>query len=333
MLKSMREGSAYFIKGVMLLIVVAFIGTIFVVWGVKSAPGDLARRGVVATVDGTEISQQEYQQALQRQINAYKQLFGDKVDEKMLEALNVKQVVLQGLIRRILILRYAESKGIRVGTEELAEQISRMPVFQGKDGFTKRRYLDILRANRLTPEQFESGLRQDLAMQKVEGLVKDAIQVPPDELRDAFDRVRRQLTVEAVELPTGEKGTTLADAITVAMGKGKSLSDAAKEAGVTAQRYGPFPAATPPKEIPDPLVFRQAVDVLKTGETSPLVKGQKAFYLVRLLAQQDPSAAEFAKDEKTFRAEYVQAKRQAVMADWLQQLRREAKITVDAQIL
>jgi len=52
MLKKMREGSAYFIKGVMLVVVLAFVGTIFVVWGVKSTPGDLTRRGVVATVAG-----------------------------------------------------------------------------------------------------------------------------------------------------------------------------------------------------------------------------------------------------------------------------------------
>ena len=42
MLKKMREGSAYFIKGVMLVVAITFIGTIFVVWGVKSTPGDLA---------------------------------------------------------------------------------------------------------------------------------------------------------------------------------------------------------------------------------------------------------------------------------------------------
>ncbi len=56
MLKRMREGSAYFIKGVMLLVVAAFIGTIFVVWGVKSTPGELGRRGVVASVSGADIA-------------------------------------------------------------------------------------------------------------------------------------------------------------------------------------------------------------------------------------------------------------------------------------
>jgi len=89
MLKRMREGSAYFIKGVMLVVVIAFVGTIFVVWGVKSTPGDLARRGVVATVAGTDIMAQDYHQALRQQIEMYKQLFGDRFDQKMVDSLNL----------------------------------------------------------------------------------------------------------------------------------------------------------------------------------------------------------------------------------------------------
>src|SRR5574342_647155 len=114
MLKTMREGSAYFVKGVMLAVVAAFIGTIFVVWGVKSTPGDLARRGIVATVADTAISTDDYQQALRRQLDMYKQLLGDKVDAKMLESMNIKQQVLNGLIRRILVRQYADRTGIDI---------------------------------------------------------------------------------------------------------------------------------------------------------------------------------------------------------------------------
>src|SRR5574341_596632 len=111
MFKRMREGSAYFIKGVRLLVVFAFIGTRIVVWGVKSTPGDLARRGMVALVAGTEVSTDDYQQALRQQVEMYRQLFGDKFDEKLLESLNVKQQVVEQLVRRVLVLQYAERMG------------------------------------------------------------------------------------------------------------------------------------------------------------------------------------------------------------------------------
>lgn len=333
MLKRMREGSAYFIKGVMLLVVVAFIGTIFVVWGVKSAPGDLARRGVVATVAGTDISTDDYQQALRQQIEMYKQLFGDQFDQKALESLNLKRQVVEQLIRRVLVLQYAERMGIGVSAEELAEEIRRIPALAGKDGFNRQRYLDILRANRLTPERFEAELRQSLTERKMEGLIRGAAKLSETEVRQAFREIRREVTVEVAQLPAGEEGKKLADKITVATGQGKSLAAASREADVTARSFGPFPLDAIPKEIPDPEAFRQGASLLKPGETSPLVTGQKASYLIRLMSQQDPPEAEYEKAKEAFRSQLLLQKRAAIFADWLLELRRTAKVTVDQDSL
>ncbi len=329
MLKRMREGSAYFIKGVMLLVVAAFIGTIFVVWGVKSAPGDLARRGVVATVAGTDISADEYQRALRQQVQVYRQLFGDKFDQNMAESLNLKRQVLEMLIRRVLVLQYAEREGIGVSGEELAAEIRRMPAFAGKEGFSRQRYLDLLRANRLTPERFEADLRQALIERKMEGLILGSVKVSEAEVRQAFLRARREVRGEVVQLPAGEEGKKLADKITVATGQGKSLAEASREAGVAARAFGPFPLDAIPKDIPDPEAFRQGVNLLKPGETSPLITGQKASYLIRLVTQQDPPEAEYEKAKEAFRSQLLLQKRAAVLADWLLQLRRAAKVTVD----
>ena len=333
MLKRMREGGAYFIKGVMLVIVVAFIGTIFVVWGVKSTPGDLARRGVVATVAGIDISTDDYQQALRQQMEVYKQLFGDKFDEKILESMNVKQQVVDQLIRRILVLQYAERLGIGVSPEEMAGEIRRIPAFAGSAGFSRKRYLEVLRANGLTPERFEAGMRRDLIERKLENLIREAVKLSDTETREAFQQSRRLLTVEVVQLPQGEEGKKIADTITLAVGQGKSLVGASREVGMTPKSLGPFPAPVPPKEIPDPDAFRQAVNLLKPGETSPLVTGQQASYLIRLVNQQDPPEAEFEKEKGTFRAQLLFQKRGAVFADWIQQLRQNAKVTVNQEIL
>jgi len=241
MLKRMREGSAYFIKGVMLLVVVAFIGTIFVVWGVKSTPGDLGRRGVVATVAGTDISLDDYQQALRQQVEVYKQLFGDQIDQKMLESLDLKRQALNQLINRLLILQFADRMGIGVSVEELADEIRRMPAFAGKDGFSRQRYLDVLRANRLAPERFEADLRRAMIERKVDALIRGAAKLSEAEAKEAYRQIHRQVTLEVVQLPTGEEGRKLADEITVGMGQGKSLAAASRDANVTAKTYGPAP--------------------------------------------------------------------------------------------
>lgn len=333
MLKTMREGSAFFIKGVMLFVVVTFVGTIFVVWGVKSTPGDLGRRGVIAVVGNREIMADDYQQAMRRQVEMYKQVFGDKLDEQMLEALNLKQQVLDRLIRRALVLQYAEKMRLEASTDEMVAEIQRIPVFAGTDGFDRQRYLDVLRANRLSPERFETEMRRDLTERKVEGLVRDAVKVSEAEAREVFMRVRRQLTAEVAQLPTGDEGKQLAETITLATGKGKTLAAAAQEAGVPVKKYGPFPVTTPPKEIPDPEAFRQAVNFLRPGEMSPLVTGEKALYLVRLVSQDSPSLEEFEKDKGAFQMQLLMTKREAVLGDWIRQLRQTAKVTVEADSL
>jgi parvulin-like peptidyl-prolyl isomerase len=334
MLKTMREGGAYFIKGVMLVVVITFIGTIFVVWGVKSTPGSLGGRGVAAVVGDTEITAEEFQVALRRQVEMYKQLFGDKLDEKLLASLNLKQQVLDRLIRQLLVLQYAERAGITVGPEELVAEIRRFPAFQEKEGgFSRQRYLDLLQANRLTPERFEADLRRDLIARKVDGLIRESVKVSDAEAREALMRARRQLTVEVAQLPAGEAGKKQAETITLATGKGKSLKDASQEAGVSTKQIGPFPAGLPPKEIPDPEAFRQAVGTLRPNEMSPLVAGQQASYLLRLVSEQEAPSSDLEKDLATYRTQLLFAKREAVVSDWVRQLRQGTKVTVEPSSL
>jgi hypothetical protein len=220
-----------------------------------------------------------------------------------------------------------------VGPDDLVAEIQRIPAFAGKDGFNRQRYLDVLRANRLSPERFEAEMRRDLTARKVEGLIRDSVKVSDAEAREVFFRVRRQLTVEVAQLPPGEEGKKIAEAITLAVGKGKALAAAGPEAGVAVKTYGPFPVTTPPKEIPDPEAFRQAVNFLKPGEMSPVVAGEKASYLLRLVSEQSPTVQEFEKDKAAFEMQLLMTKREAVLGDWLRELRQTAKVTVEADSL
>jgi peptidyl-prolyl cis-trans isomerase D len=177
----MREGSAFFIKASCCSL--TFVGTIFVVW--ESNPRqELGRRGVIAVVGNSEIMADDYQQAMRRQVEMYKQVFGDKLDDKLLESLNLKQQVLDRLIRRALVLQYAERMSLEASPDEMIAEIQRIPAFAGKDGFNRQRYLDVLRANRLSPERFETELRRDLTERKIEGLVRDSVKVSEAEARE-----------------------------------------------------------------------------------------------------------------------------------------------------
>lgn len=208
-----------------------------------------------------------------------------------------------------------------------------MPAFGGQDGFSRQRYLERLKANRLTPERFETEIGRAMTERKMEALIRGAVKLSEAEAREAFRQIHRQVTAQVIQLPTGEPGKQLADKVTLALGRGRSFAEAGREAGVPATSYGPFPLDALPKGIPDPEAFRQAVGLLRPGEVSPLVTGQKASYLIHLLRQQDPPEAAFEKEKDTFRARLLLQKRSIVYNDWLRQLRQAAKVTVDEESL
>ena len=64
-----------------------------------------------------------------------------------------------------------------------------------------------------------------------------------------------------------------------------------------------------------------------------LVTGQKASYLLRLESQLEPSTEEFEKEKSTFQTQVLLGKREAVVADWVLQLRQTAKVVVEPDSL
>jgi hypothetical protein len=62
---------------------------------------------------------------------------------------------------------------------------------------------------------------------------------------------------------------------------------------------------------------------------SPLVTGETALYLLRLVAEKSPALEEFQKDKAAFEMQLLMTKREAVLGDWVRQLRQTAKVTVE----
>ena len=70
MLNIIREHSdSWLVKSILWMIVFAFIGTIFYSWGMGGATSSSG--GVVATVDGSNISKAEYERTFNNLVNFY----------------------------------------------------------------------------------------------------------------------------------------------------------------------------------------------------------------------------------------------------------------------
>ena len=117
MLKQMRESSAWMIKGVLWAVVLAFVVTIFYSWGVQSSSGPA--RTEVATLWGQGIEAAEFQRTQNALYRQYRQVFGNQPDVDLREHFNFRQMALEQIVSRALLLRIAEENRLEVTDTEL----------------------------------------------------------------------------------------------------------------------------------------------------------------------------------------------------------------------
>ncbi|MBI4242129.1 MAG: SurA N-terminal domain-containing protein, partial [Candidatus Rokubacteria bacterium] len=188
MISAMRRHlkSLHILLGV---VIVAFIGTTFLVWGTGSITGGDAN--AVATVNGEEISFDRYQRIYRAQLEFYNQLPRERLSPDFAERLSGQ--VLEDLIQEALIVQRARAEGLTVGDDELRTRIQGLRAFQEQGRFSRERYLRVLRDNRLEPGSFEADLRRQLTRRKAEETVKAGVKVSEAELRQAYELRREKV--------------------------------------------------------------------------------------------------------------------------------------------
>ncbi|MBI4596477.1 MAG: SurA N-terminal domain-containing protein [Candidatus Tectomicrobia bacterium] len=197
MLDFMRKhAQSWVIKFILWLVVFAFVGTIFLVWG-KGKGG--FEGDYIAKVRGEAISPQEYQNAYNQIYNLYRQIYKDLNDE-MLKSLNLKGMALDRLIQQKLILAEARQLGLKVNDKELMDKLENYPAFQKDGKFSRQRYLEVLKLNRMDPAQFEESEKQAILIGKVTSLIKDSVKVSEQELRDSFRLEKEETKIEYFHL-------------------------------------------------------------------------------------------------------------------------------------
>jgi len=193
-----KQKESIVIKIVFVVIVLSFIGTMFLVWG-KGSDGIGGGKGAFAAkVNGTKISLEEYQSAYQRIRNMYQQIYGQSIPPEMEKMLGLKKVALDGLIDNLLALKEAKSLGIEVSKDEVSAAIEAMPMFQKDGKFNFDQYQQLLRSNRVTAKDFEQGQEAEVTLKKVRQAIKDKAVVSDADALAQFKKENDKLELEYV---------------------------------------------------------------------------------------------------------------------------------------
>ena len=200
MLDRMREGS----QGVAAKVILIVIILSFALAGVSSYIGG-SNVPVAVMVNGEEISRASVEQAYQNERANLQQQYGEQFDLLASTPNFIQQIraqATQTLITERLIAQAINDMGLRVGDEQVKNEIRRMEEFQVNGAFDNEQYLSLLRRASYTPAQFSENLKQDLARRQLLTMLVESEFVLPTEVEQvnqlqAQQRIAKVLNVKA----------------------------------------------------------------------------------------------------------------------------------------
>jgi len=148
-------------------IVLAVILLPFAFWGVDSYNRSGNSADVVAKVNDSKISQQEFANALRQQQDRLRQQLGDKFDAAMFDNPEMKRAVIENLISQRLLSESAKNARLVVTDEQVAQVIGGIEAFRDEGKFNKKTYEAALKNQNMSPLMFEARIRDHLFGQQI----------------------------------------------------------------------------------------------------------------------------------------------------------------------
>lgn len=153
--------SAFAVSIIMGAIIISFVLTGF--------NGINNNAGQVAKVGDSSITIDEFNRALQINIDRYTQMFkGKSLSTQQIKQFRIKETTLQSLIAQKHMLNFANDLHFDAGKKYIKNEIKEYKMFQTAGQFNIERYKQLLSANNLTPGIFEEQIIDQIKSKKFE---------------------------------------------------------------------------------------------------------------------------------------------------------------------
>ena len=209
MMTKLRERTAI----ILWIVIFAFVGLIVVEWGADySGSGSNPAGDAVGVVNGEKITLKQFQQALR--FAAQRQRAGGQASDQD----GLVRELWDEFVRDILVSQEIERLGIEVTDKELAlvtrtqppPAVQTMEVFQTEGVFDPVKYNQFLSdpttysdpRNKFFVMQVEDIVRQQWLNYRLQGILKETVQVSPAELREYFEDRNELVEVEYLFVPS-----------------------------------------------------------------------------------------------------------------------------------
>ncbi len=148
-----------------------------------TVPG-AAPTDVVASVEGREITSNDFRRVYFQQLQSYQMAYGGELNDQLLRQLGIDQQILQQMIDEEASVVEAERLELSVSDVEVRERILSLPGLQDNGVFIgEEQYRLLLRSQvpPITPAQFEDNIRRSILLDKLRAAITGWIEVSDDE--------------------------------------------------------------------------------------------------------------------------------------------------------
>lgn len=154
-------------------VLIGIIVLSFMFTGYESLRGGSSIPGSVGRVGDLPIKAEEYQQEFNRQVEFYKQMTGGELNAKQIEEMKIKESTLKNIVQRKLMMKFATDIGAYPSDEEVKQEIKSLPYFLTNGQFDITRYKGILASNKISPQEFEADVINQLKLKSTQALAQN----------------------------------------------------------------------------------------------------------------------------------------------------------------
>jgi peptidyl-prolyl cis-trans isomerase C len=301
---------------------------------VSAGPASASPQEVAAQVNGKSITYQE----LNAEFLARTKARFESVQNNP-RAQQARKEILDDIINGELLVQEAERQKIRVAPQAIEERFEDIRArFPSEEAF--KQYLG---ASGLTPERLKARIRDELLRQRlITKEILEGVSVSPQELETFFNdhrddysqeeevHVRHILVVVTPDASPEEdqKAKDRAKAVLAKARKGEDFAKLATEYsdGPTKAREGDLGYFGRGQTVKP---FEEAAFKLKVGEISDLVRTQFGYHIIKAEGRREAKQLSFTEAKDQVREDLTREKTYTRYQDYLKELRRKSKLTVN----
>lgn len=289
----------------------------FIFWGIGTAVSlNAARPQSVGVMFGRKVSIAEYAEALGAVTRQAMLTQGEQFREKTSPSDLEEQAW-----ERLLFLKEAKQKGIRVSDSEVIETLQKSPLFQRNGQLDRGLYETIVRYTLgTTPRNFEEEIRQSLMIGKRIDQVFGKLTVSPQELKEEFEKEASSIQISFLSLPDERTAREIAE---VTRQDPNDLERIAKAWKLKLKTSDFFKRGSPLQDLGGRSLF-EAVFPLEPGQVTGPISTSSGWLVVRLEKKEPPKEKDFEAAQADLEKRLLNGKRLQAYLTWYQELRNRA---------